>query len=199
MPHRELQLEPAPKARWFVTFGDLLTLLLCFFIAIISQTSNNPPDMSKNNQSERAVESSKQVLIDGPIEQPTGGTQFANLTLRGTAWRGLTAELETVLELRRTDFTELNQVSPEVLKQLDGLNNIGPSAGMTKRIEVCVSGVQQSSWQQAQQRAESLARQINDAGFGALASEIVVLGPYCERLQLPPQIGIEARVTFRKV
>ena len=196
---RPLQLPPPPKPLWFITFGDLLTLLLCFFLAIIPMIAKKSSFDIKNTRLNQEVGNLNSQNLQIQHLPAADGIQIAKLALPPEASRDGATESPTVFMLRNEDFSDAGLVTDRVTNHLKELVKSGSTEGLSKRIEVCAANGQQDNWLLAQQRALSIVRQINDSGFSGQASEIVVLGPHCELLQSVPQIGIAARVTFSRI
>ena len=137
---------------WLVSFGDLLTLLLCFFVTIIAQSPLNP----------------RSAKSEALREKQEAGTEFAPSVSRS---------LFKTLTLSQQDFQKDSGGIAQALKSsviLDGYEVSKAS------LSSCSPGVGETSWFEATKQALSLRRQLIDAGVASPRIEISVRGPNCE-------------------
>lgn len=158
---------------WLTSFGDLLTLLLCFFLSILSL---NPFPATKSSEVP-AVERSKQQT----------GTTLANASK----------------EVKKREFLIYSHSAgadeQAFLKEVRGMltaSNIEQSHSITSvSLEGCSDELEQfegESWFVSMDRTLSLYRQLIDVG---VVSERIVLssvGPWCKKIS-SKQNAVQAR------
>ncbi|MCO6430370.1 MAG: flagellar motor protein MotB [Deltaproteobacteria bacterium] len=149
---------------WMVSFGDLLTLLLCFFISIISLSPLNPA-ASSSQDGINASSDGTNLPIEAPQQRITSsGTQLAEVNfISGKAGLPLG---EVVLAFSGKDFSpyggELLGDGQKAIKSLfaEGSYLAGPVV-----IESCSTefvGGSEIAFEKAARRAASLKRHLID-------------------------------------
>jgi len=158
-PKIKLLTEPNSYDLWLITFGDLLTLLLCFFLAIISLNSQKIKELV----TKRTISSPGTLLA-----QPTSGEKRLWLTLSENEVESdnLNSLLKTKLAgLSKAEKIEIADVYIEVCDLSEEFND-------------------EWKWHSSLERVLTLKRQVVDAyrlpNLKMVAER--VLGPYCQGL-----------------
>lgn len=182
------------EAHWFITFNDLLTLLLCFFVSTITLGSSGTGNSAgKSEQLEELIP--KQELLgerDTPITK--NGTAIANKVDAGS---GVRTGAGRVWLLSESDFNGLT-LSAEATKGLIELSKMEGKA-LTVTAETCVPGELpvSAAWQLSLERVLALKSQVLDAHFPPELLRLSALGPVCERLGTSESQDTAARITVR--
>lgn len=177
-------------SNWMLSFGDLLTLLLCFFLSILSFSSLNPSnDRAQKHDKVQGVGGPEPILADTEGRQTAAGTQLANL--EGSDEKAtLPANASVVNGLRlwfgESDYVglgwELSEVAIQRLK-----SQVVRTAYAPKRvtIESCLGSTvigDETAWAGSISRILGLRSQLIDAGLAPGTFRYRVLGPYCDVL-----------------
>lgn len=150
---------------WYVTFADLLTLLLCFFLAIIALSPLSPYSLKTE-----PVSKNKQ---DFEIQQrnKASGTDIASNYIEVD--RTLVSFRAADLELSEL---KLNQTAVESL--ISQMIREGYQVRQVL-IRACSGGQGDEAWQSSQQLALNVSRQLVDAGIRKDSIKLAALGPLC--------------------
>lgn len=168
---------PPPGSSWLVSFGDLLTLLLCFFIALIVLTREATPPAS----AAEPVTPSQLSRIEVPgavaaLPRPPGTTLAANLEEQ--------SRFELLFEEGdfEADGTALSSAARERIENAFAFAAYTPKP---VRIVACGGGRGESTdagWLESMQRLLELRSQLLDAGADMGRAELEPAGPYCNRI-----------------
>lgn len=161
-------MDPSDAARdWLVTFGDLLTLLVCFFIATISLGTNGKGE----------TEASATPANAAGEHRAGSGTVLANTSF---------LREQKVIELRAGDFDSpggrLSFRAAERVKQ--AVETIDCSSG-TLLVSACAKEDredQEASWFAALQGAYQVRSHFIDSGVPEDCIGLSIRGPRCETL-----------------
>lgn len=178
-------------SNWFLSFGDLLTLLLCFFLTILSFSPLNPNrELGSVSEKSQTVTAGESLRAAGGVQNAVAGTALANLGL-GDEKATLPVNASVVEGLRfwfeESDFVglgwELSEQSAGRLK-----NQVVGTAYATKRvtIESCLEAAavgEETAWAGSISRILTLRSQLIDAGIPAGLFRYRVLGPYCNEVR----------------
>jgi flagellar motor protein MotB len=161
-------------AHWMITFGDLLTLLLCFFCALLTLNANKLDRLAKLSTE----------------QEP--GTLLASFNEddEGRAWLSL-SELDEAKDLKGV-----------LLKQQGEHPTLKNAEIADIYVEVCNRAIdkpEEWSWHQSIQTALQLKRQlVDDLKVGEEQVALRVLGPRCDGLSgREKEIGIGIRFQGR--
>lgn len=151
------------SSAWLVTFGDLLTLLVCFFITIISHSTFNPAD----GVAEGVKADSGTAIAILPVETPDS--------------------LELSLRFRERDF-RANGVRMQVsarrrLKKAVNLEGYALTNGVIESCAKAADHNEEGNWALSVRRAFSLRSQVIDAGLTAEGVALRFLGESCGLLK----------------
>ena len=150
MKHRLLEASSSSTpgtATWMLTFGDLLTLLLCFFVALLSFTTFQEPNshISAGEVGEYPAENTQ--LFTGGFSGATGGHNFAlelydekspSLSFKGTEFQGSQESLTVHARSRLIEFLaslESKEVSEIVIEACGG-GSLAWHESMTRVLEL---------------------------------------------------------------
>jgi len=165
------QASKAPAQIWLISFGDLLTLILGFFVAVVSQTPLNPAFKPPINQ---------ESLLQNGVEIPkseagtVAGTQFAKAKAKKQVFKGF------ILRLSERDFVQSkNSLRRRAQYQLKKRVRLVAYRLSTARIESCTEGLGNQSWLGSIERTLLIRRQLLDAGVAPRAIELGALGGNC--------------------
>ncbi|MCB0334158.1 MAG: hypothetical protein KDD55_11700 [Bdellovibrionales bacterium] len=177
---------------WLVSFGDLLTLLLCLFLF---QFSNSNIKEEQEGPKDGVTHSNNmEDLSEGISEYGTHerGTLLAQLEDGTPVVESVFVEDEFALQ----DYT-LNEEGRGRLK-----NVVIPEGYGLQRISLVTFSCEESSpealrWLQATGRALSIQRQLIDDGYERAQIAVQVLGPHCFSKRYPEsKEGMAALVRF---
>ncbi|MBN8548945.1 MAG: hypothetical protein J0M12_06495 [Deltaproteobacteria bacterium] len=178
-------------SNWMLSFGDLLTLLLCFFLSIISFSPLNPAHKSSEKvDKKQGVTKSKEHEVAPAPAQTVDGTQLANL--EGSDEKTtLLANMSVVdglrLWLQESDYAglgwELGEGAAARLK-----SQVVRTAYAPKRvtIESCLESTligDETAWAGSISRILSVRSQLIDAGFKPGIFRYRVMGPHCAEIR----------------
>ncbi len=174
---------------WLTSFGDLLTLLLCFFLATLSGSSLNPLSPAGIERIKSGNHSSFMLKLYSSKQPLAYGTSIAQLS-------------DGVLELTATFFSDDFVTLGETLSQNAERRfpDVVPSGYTLEAVEVSTcypseTGSISTSWLGSITRAKALSRQLIDRGFGSIREEI--LGPNCRTLGKQSAVA-EIRFRYQK-
>ncbi len=204
-------LEKKVQNIWLITFGDLLTLLLCFFIAVITLSGAGVKSFqdamektaSENNDLVRARYS--------PSRETETGTVVANLRQEAKpALVEVQAEGRTILEMT---FSE-PQLSAGVEPAAEALNRVltpwtrkDSLKASTADIESCVpleTAAEEAAWSISSARALAVRRQLIDLGFPDSRLRLRSIGSECRRLgagikKPGPEVSLRVTAVFTRL
>lgn len=178
------------QSNWMLSFGDLLTLLLCFFLSVLSLSPLNPANENRINVKEnQEVIQPKQDQPSVTRSNPGSGTALAKLSTAGGV---LTPEQKAsdsnMLELllSQDDFEGLGW-DLKAESQLRVKNQVIGTAYPVRRvtIESCfgsVPGSEETAWAGAISRILSLRSQLIDGGLNPNLFAYRPQGPNCNEL-----------------
>lgn len=174
---------------WALSFGDLLTLLLCFFLTIVSMSPLNPA-VRKANQALSAQKDEKNVPPSKVQPQnselgPRIAKHVSAEQEKGVSDKGpLQAEKLEVMDFLAEDFEgESGILSDQAANRLKMLMNQQDSQLISVEIETCVQGARETeaiSWFEATRQALALKGQFIDAVKPSPEMRMRVLGADCE-------------------
>ncbi|MEZ4753955.1 MAG: flagellar motor protein MotB [Bdellovibrionota bacterium] len=166
---------------WLVTFGDLLTLLLTFFVMSIAIGGQNETATAENiqkNQISTKENSQLEEIEVIPRLVKLSGTNIAIQTLR--------TPLKEV-GLDESDFnTESDHLTAKAAQRLRAILSARKDEFSTVRLELCggLGGyATEVSWYKSISRALFVQSQLVDAGISKSQLAIRPLGPHCELLK----------------
>lgn len=147
---------------WLTTFGDMLTLLLCFFLSLVG-----------SGQAMRSGTSEKTLLDSNVSTTNNSGIPIANYN----------QEIEPLYKVSifESDLILGGQGVEEKLKLLKSHRKSVRSDSVGVVISTCLASVQSGSsdsWRVSQERAQRLESQILDARIEAPA--LAIRGPWCK-------------------
>ncbi|MDC0359073.1 hypothetical protein OAO01_09675, partial [Oligoflexia bacterium] len=165
------------NSRWLTTFGDLLTLLLCFFLCVITFS---PPTTQQetplHNTSSRNLTRNQPEAVEPKPDQPAG-----------TLIAPLMSEFKA-LEIRFTeaDYIEgTTRLSGSALARLRNEINSDGYRAMEMLIAACApdhSAGSAQSWFSSTGRVFNLRGQLLDARMDTTGLQLQVLGAQCAGL-----------------
>lgn len=169
---RERSLDPN-NSNWMISFGDLLTLLVCFFLAIMSERWRSNIVATETTQSVSKIVEKNQTL--GSVTSPTGsGTSLAEVT---------TATLISELVLFRNDIVaDVSEPSAAGLQRLREWERENRAESGTIMIEACSQGESDATWSEGQRLALGIRRVIESEGETTV-SQLRSAGSECEGLE----------------
>lgn len=147
------------SAIWIVSFGDLLTLLLCFFLLALSLSPLNPAVRRTINNSETYLD--KSVTTKASSAAP--GTPLANSKIEGGD-----------LTLLKYDFAPEDFLEPSGALSASGLEKakriVVPGGWKVRSVSIELCGPQSgegasADYSAALNKAMAIRRQLFDAGF----------------------------------
>lgn len=168
---------PVFRQVWLLSFGDLLTLMLCFFIAICSTNRFQDNSIQQLTSSNNSLTSDKEHRL---MDKSQNGTGIAG-SLKDT-------DTPTAV-LTSKDYKPNVGFSAESLKRLFVSLQDGLDQKKTYVLEICsrpaVGSVQSEklSWEDALSKLQVLKDHLRKNGFSKLIEQTRVLGPYCELLK----------------
>ncbi len=174
---------------WLMTFGDLLTLLLCFFVAIVSlsrhQQDADAEEMAKEKK-EQLVES-----IDEVARLTAGASHGAEIAL-DIDNRNLT---EVFLEQGDVDpgKQRLTDSGKVVLERAVDLLSYPVKEVV---IETCSRQAEANAWHESVSMSLGIQRQIHDMKVGTPAYRVKSVGPHCTSLGLTEKTQV-SRILFQ--
>jgi hypothetical protein len=165
-----------PNAIWLISFGDLLTLLLCFFLSIVSFGPLNPhATLPKNELTAR----SDSTPSTSAYKKTPAGTGFALKTHGRFAAARHFGELK--LQIAEEEYTDLGgTLSEEAQKRLESAVKSSGYSVLAASVSSCSAlGSVSSGWFQSISRSLQVRRQLVDAGVSAQAVTVRALGSSC--------------------
>lgn len=170
------RLNPTESANWMISFGDLLTLLVCFFMAMLQLgQTRKPSDIQDKSPSQQSLTLQPQ---SGTVLAPIGRSPH-----QSAKYPTVIGEVVTTSNDYVWGTPELNAVGVGRLRA-ESWNEDG-----VVEIESC--GVGPRSWQEARSRAFGLRRLLLEAGVGPESITLRVVGPNCQSLKImSPTTGV---------
>lgn len=168
-----------PSAIWLISFGDLLTLLLCFFLSIVSFGPLNPNvELPKSDLTTRT--NSSALPAEQKITRP--GTRFALKTHGRFAAARHFGELK--LQIAEEEYTDLGGRLYEAAQQrlIKAVKSDSYRVVAAEVSSCSALSSERSGWFQSVSRALEMRRQLVDAGISAQAVKVRVLGSNCSGL-----------------
>lgn len=161
-------------APWFTTLGDLLTLLLCFFLAAISFTSSEIIERRVKNGVTARMEGGSKLPGALPRRSVISGTQVAPQMTR-----------ESVIDFAETDFNR------------DGSELEGEKKTELHRIVERIKGIKRATifscsrrgarsevnWNLSIAQATGILGQLIDTGIEPERVNVQALGPQCDGVE----------------
>lgn len=184
---------------WLISFGDLLTLLLCTFVAIISFAGmrNQPELRAKYIDSTQEVNNNQRLASSNGAE-PIAGTQVANQVARDLAG-GADQSAEQLL-LLASDFSPDEPAGSAATKQKIGAALAGISSLELVRVESCAtrdSGSNEQAWFWSMGRALEASSALLELGLPREKLQIRALGPDCALIRKDPGDEVSvAKISF---
>ena len=172
-------------APWFTTLGDLLTLLLCFFLAVISFTSSEIIERRTNDGATTRMEGTSDAPGMLPRKSYVSGTRVAPQMSR-----------ESVVDFTEDDFdlsgSEVQERGKKELRQIiKRIKGIKRATILSCSLRGSRSEV---NWNLSIALASGILGQIIDAGIDAERVNVQALGPICRGIE--GKKGSVARVVF---
>lgn len=167
---------PPSSGNWLLSFGDLLTLLLCFFLAIVALGPLNPrakapiAELTSGNNINNFPKAQLSAL---------GGRSGTALAHNDLAKQGLAGQgARSSLEFGESDFSPLTQLlTPSAIGRLKTDLLSGTSADQTLLLEVCRRTAELRTPYGAEvgiERALALRRQLSGSDWhGVLRMRLV--------------------------
>jgi hypothetical protein len=163
---------------WAIGFGDLLTLLLCFFVLFISsESSQNYNDLHPKGVSNEFYPQNRLIVAEDKDGIALAETNLVEPASRGVSFliaesmQGLESKLQEIFTFKETEL------KPEMI------------ADLKARISTCARGLMQEQIALESTLISSLVigEQLIKRGFGADNIKYQPLGSNCERLPRPSQ------------
>lgn len=174
------------STNWMLSFGDLLTLLLGFFVLLVSVSTLNPLIPVKNVAQSQPVIPDDRAHAAPPNLASMAGTPLAELQEESSARDDLpTLGLKPSLRLGVGEVSEggilIGDGAQKVQTFLRGMRtNVGPLI-----LTVCALGEGAAAWKNSVKRADRFAAELAAQGVGLGMIEVDVLGPHCSLLNAP--------------
>jgi len=171
-----MRMRKGPVASaWYLSFGDLLTLLLAFFITTITLSPLNPASGGRYS----AAESGTTIALDPLSGSGTRNANIANKTRQLVHFMSSTAFL-----------SHNGDLTPEAQDEIKKLVVAEGYRIERAQIELCQnpnSGTDFDPWLLTESQISGLARQLVDIGVDQQALKLRVLGPHCNALLSPSE------------
>ena len=192
-------LEKKVQNIWLITFGDLLTLLLCFFIAIITLSSSG-----KRSFTEAEASPPGTLAPDASAAKPTGIIVAQQSTEARPQLTVAKLGNETTIELlfNEQERHDAGQFLREALSPYIDTQKLKSAGGDVEACSGAASGGDEAAAMQSVALALQVRSQIIDLLPGAGALRLRGLGKSCEALgpgikgEIPGRDAV-LRVTMR--
>ena len=163
---------------WLISFGDLLTLLLCTFVLVLATNdSESAPQLGHNQANLLNIQSAREHSAHNRPQSETG-TSLA-FQLDSEPWR--------TLDLVQSDFNFIKgTLSAEALGKLRGLLESVTYPILQVQIEACGPGAVApdiQSWNTSFEHALLTRSQVIDMDVSPKLLRIRVVGPHCDSLE----------------
>ena len=177
---------------WLVSFGDLLTLLLCFFLSLIALGPLN-----RRYQKDQARQTPETRRVIQMLKLPIQAAEQAGIAIAFS--RSGSPSLRFVFN--EIDFpADADGLLPAVLERMTNVVKSTDYQIEQISIEVCQNSVGapvEGSWSESALRSLSLKSQLLDAGIKGGMVRLRSLGAHCDGLQtLKGELRGTAQVTF---
>ncbi len=168
---------PSNNQVWLTSFGDLLTLLLSFFIAVIALSPLNPAVKDGLSVGKHEINS---VIEPRLTKKSSDGTYVAKLSQVKGAKRGLKSLL---LRFSGRDFVlNRNGFRRMAERRLRKAVSLGGYATGLALVGTCSTALGEDAWSRSEEYALALRRQLIDAGVKSAGVKMQVFGPHCQRV-----------------
>ena len=174
------RLSQRASSRWLTSFGDLLTLLLCFFICIVSLSREKQPDRPTRTRLTTWNDMDSDALLYKQTGKQRGGTGIAPLR---------DGPQKVTLRFGREDFTVGGeQLSSQAVDWMKSAIDIKGYRVKPHEVVVCAhNGTpgESADWYRAMQRVSDIRSQLIDASLPVEGLSLQVLGSDCGALRGP--------------
>ncbi|MCB0311063.1 MAG: hypothetical protein KDD42_07500, partial [Bdellovibrionales bacterium] len=172
--------KPRPNT-WLVSFGDLLTLLVCFFIAILSASPMNPANSTSASSVSAQNYDEKVRRWLRSTSRLRSGTTLANYTDE----TGPNSDLIKLrIDLGNQSFLQNGvTLEPKTRRQLKRVIALQGYELQTAAISSCSTeggAALEKAWFVSMDRALEVRRQMIDTGVANKRIELEVVGPFCQ-------------------
>jgi hypothetical protein len=194
--------EGGSEVAWLVSLGDLLTLLLCFFLAVVSMSPLNPAveREMKAAQNQSDMVSDAPLPAEGPVQMPdkaamsAAGTPLAK-SIHESELAGPAVNVEfTASDFPGREFTLMSDAVLKLKREIDA--NVYPVREVL--IESCggesTAGRQASGWNESVRRAFILRGQLIDSRIADSIIKVRLVGGNCKVLNSDGKGEVSARV-----
>lgn len=180
-------VSPGATSRWEMTFGDLLTLLLCFFVWLIPFSVQHATEKRHSNQD---ISEENIVPRNSEGEIAAHGTPFAPSAMRDN---------QVEVRFAAQDFAENDfSLAPEMKGHLKKQLLSGDYELNSVLVESCAGAENSEPWFDSMQRGLMVRGQLIDAGFRPGALRLRLLGPHCSALRRAGEQETVVLVRVRK-
>lgn len=166
---------------WLISFGDLLTLLLCFFLSIIGLGPLNPNHKTPNNNATSRNHDSKYALATVAGSLNRDGIGIASSSSEQEV-DGVAITTLSQLDISNRDFP----LEPHIVAKIQEQSVVKASAEMMLSVEICRTAVKEESLLSV---ISALDRQIIDTGWSAGFRLRIVESPCLEGVRV--QMGAD--------
>ena len=181
---------------WLISFSDLLTLLLCFFLCLAAfgrfdgtlRQANSK--ISQDNLNTNGVPNAASSVVT------SGGTVVANKSIEAGSLQALLTEADF-----GSDGSEVKSSGQDKLKKLLETVAYKPTAVLIETCGVRVDRENERAWLQGMSRAVALKGQLLDAGIDGQRLIFRNVGPHCEVIEggEVEGKGLAAMLTLREM
>lgn len=187
---------------WHTSFGDLLTLLLCFFIAAIALGPLGVGGKGHDFKTLKADFGTSPGQYPNGVSNTDGGTVLASaLTEAHPASSPGGSGFERRIYIAEQAFGPLgSKLSRRARSKLKHSLRFDGSAALSAGVETCCRGIAQENelgWRRSAKRALHLRRLLATAGWHAARIELRAWGGYCRALSSPAQAVSDAAALIR--
>ena len=175
---------------WFVTFGDLLTLLLCFFVVTVAQAPQAASVVSAKDDAFQGVAAPLESASAPTSADSQPGTPLAKNTFHESAAHiPVTVQERSLRELVlvKGEFLPTGAIPAKLLKE----QRVGEASSI--EVELCGEPTGGSGWGEMQEQARAIARQLSDTAPRA-ALRVRMIGAHCRLIAVPPYQEVRARI-----
>lgn len=182
------------KNLWLVSFGDLLTLMLCFFLSLVAyghvKPASSGPDVASTNCNDR--QSDPNCVASNP--EKVDGTSLANYQISSTS-----AGETLIFNFNENDFeAETGQLKLMAYDRVKTVVETKEYVPKTVFVEVCSTVGSDGGWFDSLKRAVAIKSQLFDTDRFKLHLNIRSVGPYCESIeQAETTQQVFARLVFK--
>lgn len=158
---------------WLLSLGDLLTLLLCFFLCLVASSPLNPSYHRGNPVLD------KEIGDDPYPAVPTVESQFESGTPFAISFNGATYKEFTLLQNHFGDSGEFSNESKISALSVMDLDRYELEKATIETCTPAEGGARETDWYSALNHALSTRSQLIDSGIDEKRIEVSVLGPWC--------------------